>query len=244
MCQVEAVFPAPLPWLWTTSVVAFLGACTAATATNHSVDRKLDDACFRLLQSPPHLWPSTFDAVVALGPKASVELASALRRAPHAPGAQAAAAALGTMGERACTDDLVVVMGLAPEPVAAEAALSLGRLGAVERVVDLRDAMHDQKRTPLVRTAAAAAVLACEHDLDAIAFLCDLILAATPSGRQRGLELGLPVDRPRWALERNLAIATLGRVATVDLGLDADAPWPRLASGVEAARRHFGLVPR
>jgi hypothetical protein len=101
--------------------------------------------------------------------------------------------------------------------------------------------MQEPTRSPLVRTAAAVALLRRAVDREALQFLCDVILAATPYGRARGLALGLPVDRPRWALERHLAIEALEQATGRTLPLDADASWPALAAGVAAARSHLGL---
>ena len=152
------------------------------------------------------------------------------------------AAALGTVGNPDCVALLRARLRDANEVVAAEAALALGRLRSEDSIPDLRATMRDWTRTPLLRTAAASAITAQQRDLEATEFLCDLILAGSPQGRARGQTLQLPVDRPRWALERNVAIEALQAAAGADaLGLDADASWPHLFDDVQRARVRLGV---
>lgn len=152
-------------------------------------------------------------------------------------------AALGKVGKPDCVALLRASLRDANEVVATEAALALGRLRAEDSIPDLRATMRDWTRTPLLRTAAAAAITAQQPDPEATEFLCDLILAGSPQGRARGQALQLPVDRPRWALERNVAIEALQAAAGAEaLDLDADASWPRLLDDVKRARARLGVA--
>src|SRR5690606_21427082 len=176
-----------------------------------------------LAHSPASRWPLTLPPVLALGERASGELARLLAEAPHAPGAPAVAAALGRVtGDEASRAALVAVVQTADEAVACEAALALGRRRDAPALPAPPAAMADPARPPLVRAAAGAAILGVlGRDAAAIDFLCDLLLAGTAEGRARGMALGLPVDRPRWALERSIAIEALGSIAgDHDLRLD------------------------
>lgn len=225
--------------------LAVLVACTCTTGPAEiDSEQTVVAPCVQLLHSPPGQWPKALPAVLALGAGAGPALTAVLREAPHAPGAPAVAAALGRVGDERCVDVLVSMLTVGPESTAAEAAIALGRLRAHRALNTLQSTMKRPSAPPLLRAAAASAILAIERDADALAFLCDLVLAATPAGRQRGLELGLAVDRPRWALERNLAITTLNGLAPEPLALDADAPWPHLVAGIARARTRFGLLPR
>lgn len=245
--------PAPLPSGFrqhvrtqTLALTALLAACSGSprrdSAMSERTDASVHDACFGLLQSPAAEWPAAVPPVLELGPRAADELARVLQEAPHAPGAPAAAAALGVIGNERCHGVLVSVMVDGPEATSAEAALALGRLRAVERRPILHEVMADPSHSPLVRTAAAAALVRIDRNSEAMGFLLDVLLAGTPGGRTRGRELGLPVDRPRWALERNLAISALSKVAGEPLDLDADAPWPRLEAAVARARHLLQLA--
>jgi hypothetical protein len=191
------------------------------------------------------LWPNALAAVIAYGPDVVPDLERALHAAPHAPGAPAAAALLGRFGQGSSAAVLCAVLSSSNETAAAEAALALGRLPAATPTPALRRTMLDPARSALVRTAAAHALVVSHTDQEALGFLCDVILAGTPAGRARGEHLGLAVDQPRWALERNLASAALQRaVGEAPLALDADASWPDLAAGVQQARQRLALSPR
>lgn len=195
--------------------------------------------CERLLQAPPERWPEAVDAMRDLPAAVAPRLADLIEAQPHAPGAPAATLVLGELDGGDVAARLLRLAQAAPEPVAVEAALALGRRGSEPRA--LAALAMDPQRPSLLRTAAAAAATQQRRDPAMLKFLCDVLLAATPQGRERGQQLGLPVDRPRWAAERNLAATALSKAAGQDLGIDADSSWPALAASVARARQILEL---
>lgn len=221
----------------TTLLTLLLPGCGASPAPR---DDTAERAAFALVQSPPGQWIAAFDTVLACGAPASAALVRAVDANPHAPGAQPAVTALGCLGAHGAETLLVRLLEHQNHDLAAEAALSLARLGAQGARPRLLTTMLDREKTTYVRTAAAAALLDLGDRDRAAAFACDVLLAPTDRGRDRALELGLPVDQVRWAVERNLAIDALARAAGGEsFGLDADSSWPDLAAGVERVRAHF-----
>lgn len=200
----------------------------AAVATVPSRTARIDAAA--LVHAPPADWAERAAAVLA-HPDAGAALLEALRAQPDAPGAPCAIAALGAVGGNGARRFLTGLLSRDGE-VAMEAALALGRLGDADAVPELRAAMRDRHLDAAVRTAAAAALLDLRDDAAAVPFLAAAILAGTPTGIAERERLGLP-DKPRWALERTIAIdAVARRTGGVTFGLDPDATWPALADAV------------
>lgn len=230
--------------LW--SVLAVAGCASASNsepAHAASAWRESEQqTCFRLLHSPPTQWPEALPPTLQLGPRAAAPLANLVNGTPHAPGAPAATLAIGMLAAAEQSGLLQDLLGSSNEAVAVEAALALGRRRLAADTLR-RIALSPSPQT-LLRTAAAAGAVQTQPAPEMLGFLCDVVLAATPYGRARGEELGLPVDRPRWAAERNLASEALNAVAGRDLGIEPDASWPELRAAVERARQHFGLPSR
>lgn len=221
----------------TTLIVLLLPACGGSPAGR---DDTVELAAFTLMQSPPGHWIQAFEATLACGTAASAALVRALDANPHAPGAQPAVTALGCLGDSGAEALLLRLLDHQNPDLAAEAALSLARLDIQRARPGLLTAMLDREKATYVRAAAAAALLDLGDRDRAAAFACDVLLAPTDRGRERALELGLPVDQVRWAVERNLVIDALERAGGgVAFGLDADASWPDLAAGVARVRAHF-----
>ncbi|MCC6670475.1 MAG: hypothetical protein IT458_05395 [Planctomycetes bacterium] len=198
-------------------------------------------ACRALLAAPPGEWAVQVPPVLALGRPAAATLAREVAGDPSAPGAQAAAACLGALGDLAVTPTLVDLLR-SRGGAAYEAALALGRLRASEATAELRAARDDTTADPIVRTAAAAALLDLGLTQDALPLLLGVLRADTPAGRSEQERLRLP-SRPRWALERHVAIAAVRRSFGSDFGLDPDLSWPdleaasqRLAQAAEARK--------
>ncbi len=217
-------------------------------------DHGASQAVFALVHSPPNRWAPCVEAVLANGQAAIRPLLRELETSPHGPGAQPAVAVLGRLagacppGEdttAAAARLLRELLGHASADVAAEAALSLARMRAPDAHAALRASMLDPAASTYARTAAASALVDLGDRGDAVAFLCDILLAPTDRGRARAATRGLPVDQARWAVERNLAIDAIGRAAPgTSFRLDADASWPSLEAGVAEVREHFRLEPR
>ena len=225
-----------------TLLTLLLPACGASPAPR---DDAAERAAFALVQSPPGQWIPAFEAVLACGSPASAALVRAVEANPHSPGAQPAVTALGCLGDHGAEALLIRLLDHQNPDLAAEAALALARLGAQGARQRLLTTMADGEKTTYVRAAAAAALLDLGDRERAVDFAGDLLLAPTDRGRNRALELRLPVDQVRWAVERNLAIVALTRAARGEsFGLDADASWPELAAGVERVRTHFGRNSR
>ncbi len=218
-------------------MILLLPACGGSPASR---DGTAERAAFALVQSPPGQWIPAFEAILACGTPASAALVRAVDANPHSPGAPPAVTALGCLGDLGAEALLTRLLEHQNPDLAAEAALSLARLGAQGARPGLLKTMLDREKTIYVRTAAAAALLDLGDRDRAADFACDVLLAPTDRGRDRALDLGLPVDQVRWAVERNLAIDALARAAGGEaFGLDADASWPDLAAGVERVRAHF-----
>ncbi len=112
------------------------------------------DVCAELLSAPPEQWPLHLPAVLDHGH--ADHLIAGLQRDPDAPGAQAALAALGNLGDPVAGPALTSwVRRLAPH--AAEAALSLGRLPYPQAVDLLLSKARDQEVDATLRTACACA---------------------------------------------------------------------------------------
>ncbi len=188
--------------------------------------------CQDLVVAPPSQWAGPFAAVVDLGPRASRPLAERLLQQLDAPGAQAAACALGVLGDPSVTPVLRrLVAGQHAEVVAAEAALALGRLRDAAAVDLLTQVAGDPTRDVTTRTAAACALLELGEVQRALPLLQAVLLADAPQGRALASQHALP-ERPRWVLERHLVIAAIRRhTGGETFGLDTDASWPRLAEG-------------
>lgn len=221
----------------TTLVSLLLPACGGGPAVR---DDTAERTAFALVQSPPGQWIPAFEAILACGTPAAAALVRAVDANPHSPGAQPAVTALGCLGDPSAAALLLRLLEHQSPDLAAEAALSLARLGVQSARPGLLTTMLDREKTTYVRTAAAAALLDLGDRDGAVAFACDVLLAPTDRGRDRARALGLPVDQVRWAVERNLAIDALARAAGGEaFGLDADASWPELAASVGRVRAHF-----
>ncbi len=191
-------------------------------------------AARRLLLAGPDEWPDAMRAVLAEGDAPA--LADALQALPGAPGSQAALFTLGELGDRTAAEVLLAHLRRAP-PLGPEAALSLGRIGAADAAPALRAAAADRTVAATTRAAAACALLDLGERREAQPMLCAVLVAGTPYAAEHG-EHGLP-DRQRWALERQMVIATLQRHCGTDFGLDPDAPWPVLRDGARRAAEHL-----
>jgi HEAT repeat protein len=197
-----------------------------------AVPEPADDLAAALLAAPPHAWLACAEPLVHRGPAASPALVAALQTHPGAPGAAAAIAVLGRIGDTAAVallQELVTDRG----PLATDAALALGERRAKAAEAVLCACVDDRFADPTLRTAAAVALVRLGRADAAHSLLRGVLLAGTPAGQALQRELGLP-EKPRWALERYLVQRMLQQEAGTDFGLETDASWPDLE---EAATR-------
>lgn len=210
-------------------------ACAARPAT----DDVARAAAERLVLAAPADWPEAiteFTAVEAEDP-ARVLVDAALRH-PDALGAECAVALASRFDVRGAEAELVALLAAAP-PLAARAAQALGTLASTVSRDALARAMDDATLDPLVRTAAAAALLDRGERGPASSFLAAVLLAGSPDGQAERVVRGLP-DKARWAHERLLAIEAIRRAAGgEDFGLHHDASWPALAASTTRMRTWF-----
>ncbi len=189
-------------------------------------------ACDRLLEAPPGDWAPTIDAVLAIGAPAAPILAGLVLQRPEAPGAQAAVAVLGRIGDAATAGPLTNFV-TERHALGAEAALALGELRAATAAQALRLAVADRVADPTLRTAAACALVRLGDRSAARPLLLAIVLAGTPHGIDQARLVGLP-ERSRWALERYMVQRVLLQEAGTCFDLDTDAPWDRLAESARA----------
>lgn len=211
--------------------VSLLLLLPAACQTRTDVAPPAEDLCTLLLQAEPQDWPRYVPGILNEA-SAAEHLLAALEEDPEAPGAQAALALLGVLGDPAAgppLEDWVRRRDL----YADEAALSLGRLPYPASAELLCSTARDPDANPTLRTACACAALELGHGAEVLDVLRAVLLAGTPAGQER--ELGFPI-RSRWALERHMIVLTCRR-AGYDLGIDTDSPWPRMVDGIETLNR-------
>ncbi len=210
-------------------------AAAACSSTPRDVAAAQADVCIRLVDAEPQEWPQLLPAVLEEGPSATDHLIAALDRIPDAPGAQAALAALGGLGN-ATAGPFLESWLRDGRPHSPDAALSLGRLPHPPAVPLLRSLAADPRGGPTLRAACAAALVELGHGADVLDLVRAVLLAGTPEGEELGRELGLP-RRTRWALERHMIILSVRHHIGEDLGLDIDSPWPQLRESVAALTR-------
>lgn len=179
-----------------------------------------------LLRATPDQWAAAVPPVVSGGSAVAPLLLQGLQRQPDAPGAQAAIAVLGQIGDDAATPFLMAQVERRGE-TAVEAALALGALRTAPAVDLLMATMQDHLADATLRTACACALVALGNSRAAAPFVHAVLLADTPSGQALQREHGL-APKGRWALERYLLQRTLRSVGHDDFGLDPDLPWPTL----------------
>lgn len=223
------------------AIALLLAACDSARVETSRAPSDPDVEA--LVTAEPQEWLARGDALLAKGARVAPALVASLRANPAAPGAQPAIAALGALGDPVATEYLREVLA-ADGPHAYEAALALGRLPAPAALPDLERTLAEKGRSPLVRTACAAALLDLGRRGAAIPFFYALFTVDTSAAGPEVAQAGL-ASKPRWALERNIAISALRRAGTADaFGLDADAPWPRLAEAARKMREHYAGATR
>jgi hypothetical protein len=181
-----------------------------------------------LLASPPDAWCERLPPVHALGSAAVPHLLRGLDADPRLPGAPAAVALLGRLGDPSVTGWLAEQVA-ARSVLAVEAALALGDLHARGALPTLRACVDDRSADATLRTAAACALVRCGDGAAAAPLLSAVVMAGTPAGLAPGRALGLP-ERPRWALERYLVqrLLLLEGASALAAEFDTDAPWTQL----------------
>ncbi|MBK8096600.1 MAG: hypothetical protein IPK26_05800 [Planctomycetes bacterium] len=184
--------------------------------------------CRALVHAEPKAWAAALPPVQGLGAGAAPLLVDELRAQPTAPGAQAAVAALGRLGNPAAEPFLLELLHDRGD-LALEAAQALGTLPAAAATNALLDTMRDRLADATLRTACAASLLRLGQTAAVREFIVAVLLAGTPDGQQGAQRFGLP-NKSRWAHERHLLIRALQAVAGQDFGLDTDAPWPALSA--------------
>ncbi len=182
----------------------------------------------RLTSSPPKAWVDTGPAALSRGPAIVPFLIAALEANRGAEGEQAVLGILGALPHPQTGPFLLRVFE-EDSAHSSEAALSMGRLGYKLALPALRAHVANPKSEPVLRTAAAAALLDLGDLKTALPFLQAVILASTPDGIEAMTSFGLQ-DKARWALERTMAIAAIERHSGQSFGLDPDLSWPDLAT--------------
>ena len=226
------------------ALLAFAPALVSCSQPiRHAPDHDVVDAVHALVVAEPLEWLARGETVLAHGSAAVPALITELRARPGAAGAQPAIAILGALGEQRALPLLQEILR-ADGPHAYEAALAMGRTKVRAATSELLPVLLDPRRTPLVRAASAAALLDLGQAKEAVAFFYALFTvdtsAAGPAVREQGLS-----SKPRWALERNVAIDAIRRSTGGEtFGLDADAPWPQLAAAAAKMRTHFEAGPK
>src|SRR5690606_32950676 len=165
-------------------------------------------------------------------------LLDALAARPDGRGAVCAIAVLGESRDDAAREFLLASVAVGGER-GREAALALGRCGDPAVIPQLVAAVSDRQLDAATRTACAAALLDLGATAEAVPFLATVILAGTPAGAAERERAGLP-DRPRWALERTIAIDAIARHHGDTFGLHPDLAWPDLEARVAAMRAALG----
>jgi HEAT repeat protein len=216
----------------TNACAGILLLLTACSTAGVPVAADSDAAVRALADSGPGRWHETLPPVLRSGPAAGAPLRRELARQPQAPGRQAVVAALGRSGDDRAAAELLRLVATR-DPDAAEAAIALGACGSAAAWPALREAACDAQAPTRLRAAAAAALLRLGERQTSVPLLAALLLASTPQGRERARTHALPFQT-RWAEERWLAIDAIAQACDGEtFGLDPDAPWPRLAAGVE-----------
>ncbi|MFK7741192.1 MAG: hypothetical protein AB8H80_12810 [Planctomycetota bacterium] len=186
----------------------------------------LHRACDALLAAQPGEWALQLLETVANGGERAAELLrDGLLDQPSAPGAQAAIAVLGRIGDAQsiafCRQLILERATLATE---AALALSHARIEANDDV--LLRCMQDRHADATLRTACACALARAGNRAQAPELIEAIVRAGTAAGRADEQRLGLP-GKPRWARERYFVQRLLEQLGHADLlqQLDSDAPW-------------------
>lgn len=232
-----------IPRIQTIAVLASCVTSCAQPAAVVAVDRStaaepLAIACRALVAAEPADWPDRLPAVLAGRAAATQPLIAELRRAPEAPGAQAAVAALGQLGGDGAHACLVELLA-SPGDLATEAALALATatppLGAAA-IDATRSALApiaaDPLADPTLRAACAHSLLRLGVRTEVRDLVRAIVLADTPAGRDVQQRVGLPA-KTRWAYERYLVAGAIAAVAGPQLAFDTDASWPALATAAD-----------
>ncbi|MCC6785597.1 MAG: hypothetical protein IT457_22285 [Planctomycetes bacterium] len=229
-----------------------LAACAGHDAGAPALDERLESArrpAAALVDAAPHTWPEAVDAVLAAGVASPARaLLDAVTRHPAGAGAECAVALAARCGAREVESELSALLAAGeprvPPLLGARVAAALGTLDSPTAVDALTRAMDSRALAPLVRTAAAAALLDRGRRGDVPRFLGAVLLAGTPAGIAESTRLGLP-DKARWAHERLLAIEAIVRASGgEDFGLHHDASWPALEIGTARMLAFFTAGPR
>lgn len=198
-----------------------------------SSEAVLTDLARELVAAPPEAWQASYGALIQGDGDRTQALLRALERQPRGAGVQLALATLGKLGDPAATAYLEAQLSKGNAELSSEAALALGRLPSPASIAVLQAEMDRSRRDPLVRTAAAVALLDLGEVELSLPFLHAILLAGTPYGLALQQEFALP-DRGRWAHERYLAISAIGRHFDGEtFGLDPDSSWPSLKASVD-----------
>jgi HEAT repeat protein len=223
---------------------AMVAACAAEPARRADPQGQgtARDAVQTLLDAQPQDWVAAGAGVGRHAGAAVQPLVEGLEARPWSPGAQPAIALLGAFGDPAAVPVLRKILR-SSGAAAYEAALALGALRAEPATQDLREILADAGKEPLLRTACAAALLDLGDRTLSVPFFHALFSVDTDVGRDAARAQGL-ASKPRWALEREVAIAAISRATGGDaLGLDADSPWPAMAAAAERMRERLGTAP-
>jgi hypothetical protein len=229
-----------------------LAACAGRGGAPPDVDERHDTArrqAEALVDAAPHTWPEAVDAFLAADAAAPARaLLDAVTRHPAGAGAECAVALAARCGAREVEVELAALLAAGeprvPPLLCARAAAALGTLDSPTARDALTRAMDSRALAPLVRTAAAAALLDRGARGDVPRFLGAVLLAGTPAGSAEGARLGLP-DKARWAHERLLAIEAIVRASGgEDFGLHHDASWPALEAGTARMMAFFAAGSR
>lgn len=197
----------------------------------------IPSACLDLVQASPGNWAALLPRAAALGAEAAPQLLRACELHPEGAGIQAAIHLLGRWGGAEARAYLHRQLQ-ADVPLAEEAALALGRMQHQASREVLEETMADASLDPRVRAAACAARIDLGQIRACLPFIRALFQAATPFGQASSREQGFPARKVRWAHERYMVIEAIRRnLGGESFGLDEDAPWPRLRSGLQALER-------
>ena len=149
-----------------------------------------------------------------------------LRRTQTAPGAQAAVAALGSLGGKEANAYLLETLTDRGD-LAVDAALALGSGNDLPETEPLVEIARDPLAPATLRAACAASLLRHGQGRRVAPLIRAILLAGSPKGNPLLQQLGLP-GKSRWAHERYLIQTALLAAANDNFGLDTDASWPDL----------------
>ncbi len=174
-------------------------------------------------------WKKAWEELKHMGKKEGPALAGILLEGPPQ-SRMAAATLLGCLSSRALLPLCKALDDPDPE-VAAAAAFALGDLGdprALPRLL-LEVLPAPSLHAPVVRAAAASSLLqlGCAQG---VPFLLGLLQAGTPGNGPLARTFYLP-EKDRWALEKEIGLRALRRLAGKRFGLEPEQSWADLKRG-------------